>query len=299
MRVAAIDIGSNSVRLLIQEGDGTVLHRESQVTGLARGVDARGVLSTAAVEATMRVIRSYAHRTAEARCDVVASVATSAARDATNGRTVMADIGVLLGNDPVIIGGGEEARLSFEGAVAHFPEARERLVIDIGGGSTELVRGGSSVEWAHSYDIGSVRLTDRHLANRPPDPTEVALARLDAQSIFSVPEAPDASHLQVVGVAGTFTNLGCIHLGLQGTDASEVHGTTLGLEHIEGLIARFASLTLEELRAIPAMHPERAPVILGGAIVASAALRAVGAIEVTMSAHGLLDGLAAQLLARG
>ena len=299
MNAAAIDIGSNSIRLLVIDEDLNELHRETNVTGLARGVDAGGLLSDTAVAETLDVISRYAGVIEYHGVARLGAVATSASRDAANGPEVMQRIAEALGAEPAIIDGHEEASLAFAGARSHLPGSHDRIVIDIGGGSTEIIEGVDEVAWAHSYDIGSVRITDRHLAAKPASPEVVAEAEEDARAVFSDPAVPQIGGAQVVGVAGSFANLAAISLGLRDYDSAAVHGSALTRSHVSDLIDRFIPLTLDDLRRVPGMHPKRAPVMLGGAVVARAAMDSVGASELIVSAHGLLDGLARDLIANG
>ena len=293
---AAVDIGSNSVRLLVVDADLEDLHRESNVTGLARGVDAGGVISDEAIAETVDVIARYAAIIERHGVEVVGAVATSASRDATNGPRVMERLSEALGVEPMIIVGRKEASRAFAGATSHLAGSHERIVIDIGGGSTEIIEGVDDVSWAHSYDIGSVRITDRHLTAKPSSAEAVSRAEQDARAVFAEPRAPGASDAEAIGVAGSFANLAAIALGLPEYDSAAVHGSVLTRSQVSELIDRFTGLSLEELRAVPAMHPKRAPVMLGGAIVARASMDAVGAPHVVVSAHGLLDGLARDLM---
>lgn len=297
MTVTAIDIGSNSVRLLTVRSDGAELRREVEVTGLARGVDASGLLSEESVIATETVLARFATLVDHDRSDRVGIVATSASRDATNGAAVMARFERIIGVAPEIIGGGREAALSFAGATAQLPHARH-VVVDIGGGSTEVIDGTDAITWAHSYDIGSVRLTDRRLLRHPVSNDEAHAAQESAAAVFSTPE-PVTQAERIVGVAGTFTSLAAMALNLEVYDRTQVHRTEVSIADIEGLIDRLAGMSLGEVRAIPSLDPKRAPVILGGAMVASAAMRALSATTVMVSETDLLDGLAAELASRG
>jgi exopolyphosphatase/guanosine-5'-triphosphate,3'-diphosphate pyrophosphatase len=212
---------------------------------------------------------------------------------------VAARIGVV----PQIITGEREAGLSFAGATRGLGE-EIFLVIDIGGGSTEFIRGPSQVDTAvdvdavsldaMSFDIGSVRLTDRVLVDRPAPPAQVAAARAMVDSIIaSVPRASGAS---VLGVAGTFTSLAAMSLGLGGYDRTMVDGAVLTAQDLEACIEYLSALSIEETARIPSLHPRRAPVILAGAVIASASLAAVGAASVTVREADLLDALASELL---
>lgn len=297
MTVSAIDIGSNSVRLLTVDARGVELRREVEVTGLARGVDASGVLSEESVMATEAVLTGFAALIAADRSERVGVVATSASRDATNGADAMARFEHIIGVAPEVIGGGREAALAFAGATAHLPSATH-VIVDIGGGSTEIIEGRDVIRWAHSYDIGSVRLTDRCLLRHPVSKEGVGAASDAAAVALSSPE-PLVDATRIIGVAGTFTSIAAIVLGLGEYDRTQVHHTELSIGDIEATVDRLARMKPAEVAAIPSLDPRRAPVILGGAIVATAAMRALSATTVSVSEHDLLDGLAAELSSRG
>ena len=291
--IAAIDIGSNSIRLLITTTEGDEVVRMVTVTGLARGVDATSRLASSSVEASIACLERYADELRRHGVDTAAAVATSAARDASNGPTVMGEIAGVLGFAPAIIDGEREARLAFRGA-ARAIDGRA-TVIDIGGGSTEVSSGtGGRVEALHSYDVGSVRLTDRHLGSSPPSGESLAAAHEDAAETFADPSPPAASG-RVLGVAGTYTSLAAIAQRLDAYDRDAVDGFTLTIEDLTALEQHLSALTLTELEAIPSLDPARAPVIVGGTIVARRALVAVDATSITVSERDLLDGLAAEL----
>ncbi|MGI9528787.1 MAG: exopolyphosphatase [Acidimicrobiia bacterium] len=297
MTVSAIDIGSNSVRLLTVDAQGAEIRKEVEVTALARGVDAAGLLSEAAVVATERTLSKFAALIESDGSDRVGIVATSASRDATNGAEVMARLERILGVAPEIIGGGREASLAFAGATAHMPVGTH-VVVDIGGGSTEVIKGSDAIQWAHSYDIGSVRLTDRGQMGHPMPRAGLATARQAADVVLSTPR-PEVKSDSIIGVAGTFTSIAAIVLELAEYDRTKVHLAELSLEDIEGTVDRLASMTLSDVAAIPSLDPKRAPAILGGTIVAAATMSALSSTTVTVSEHDLLDGLAAELLTEG
>ena len=292
MRVGAIDIGSNSVRLLTVGADGEELRREVAVTGLASGVDRSRRLSEPAVARTLDVLEAFAAWLELDEVDTVGAVATSACRDAANGARVMARIEQVLGVRPSIISGQREAELAFLGVAAARRAGGQLTVIDVGGGSTEVISGSDAIEWSCSYDIGSVRLTDRVLPMRPAIAGDLAVARAEADAIFADPMPPVRSG-DVVGVAGSFTSLAAITLQLETYDRDQVHGSILTTAQVAGLISTLATRSVEETAAIPSLDPRRAPVILAGALVVAAAMGAVGADRVTVSEHDLLDGLAA------
>lgn len=297
MRVSAIDIGSNSVRLLTVDAHGIEIRREAEVTALARGVDTTGVLSEASVLSTEAVLTRFAALIAADRSERVGIVATSASRDATNAADVMARFESIIGAAPEIIGGGREAALSFAGATAHMPSATH-VVVDIGGGSTEIIEGTDVIRWAHSYDIGSVRLTDRCLLRHPVSEESVGVASNVADVVLSSPK-PAVGATKIIGVAGTFTSIAAIVLGLGEYDRTQVHQTELSIGDIEDTVERLARMKPAEVAEIPSLDRRRAPVILGGAIVAAAVMRTLSATTVSISEHDLLDGLAAAVSHRG
>ena len=297
--IAAIDIGSNSVRLLVTTPDGTEVERAVTVTGLARGVDATGRLGETSIRATTACLVDFAGRMDRHGVTTAAAVATSASRDAANGAEVMAAITDVLGFAPTIIDGEREAGLAFRGAAGG--RQGHATVIDIGGGSTEISTGrdGQPASVA-SYDIGSVRITDRHLPDAPPTPVQVDAARRDAAAHFADVATGDPSAIgdqaaRVLGVAGTFTSLSAMAQGLYAYDRTRVHASVLTADDLARLETRLSALTVDEIAAIPSLDPARAPVILGGTIVARSVLAAVGATAITVSEHDLLDGLAAEL----
>jgi exopolyphosphatase/guanosine-5'-triphosphate,3'-diphosphate pyrophosphatase len=296
--VGALDIGSNSIRLMIVAADGSVIRRESEVTGLARGVDANGALSDDAVASSLTVLSRFADLMAEGGVTRFAAVATSAARDARNGPDVMRAIGRVLGQEPSIIDGEDEARLSFVGAVTGAGRTGRQVVVDIGGGSTEVVEGEVDVTWSHSYDMGSVRLTDRSLPDRPASVAQLASASAEVDRVLSEPPIRIRAE-DVIGVAGTFTSLAAMHLGLDRYDPDAVHGTTLTRSEIDALVGELAALTVAETAEIPSLEPRRAPVILAGTVVAQRVMEALGAKRVLVSEYDLLDGLVARVVALG
>ena len=297
-RVAAVDIGTNSTRLLIADasyggGTGPVLtdmRRTEMVTGLGRGVDRSGRLSAEAVERTIRVLESYGRLIGEAGVEAGRAVATSAARDAANGRDFLEAASDALGFRPEIIDGGEEAALVFAGAARHAADPGAVIVVDIGGGSTEMVTDLGGV----SMDIGSVRLSERRIPRHPAAPEDLAAARREAARVLGTPNVP--GRRKGIGAAGTWTSLAALHLGLDGGGPEQVEGTVLDIGGLEALVEWLGSLTLEEKEALPALNPKRAPVILGGAVVAETALRVLDLEEITVTNHDILDGVCLSLL---
>lgn len=296
-RAAAVDIGTNSTRLLIADltdrGGGppvlAAVERTEEVTGLGRGVDGSGRLSPDAMERTLRVLASYGRRIEEAGAAAARAVATSAARDAANGGEFLEAAAAALGFRPEIIDGEEEAALVFEGAAGRLADPGGAVVIDIGGGSTEMVtdRGGVS------RDIGSVRLTERRLPRHPASDGDLAAARREAARVLGAPGLPRRS--KGIGAAGTWTSLAALHLDLGICRPNQIEGTVLDLDAVTALTDRLAALTLEEKQALPSLNPKRAPVILGGAVVAETALRALALKEITITTCDILDGVCLSL----
>jgi len=290
MRLAAVDIGTNSMRLLIVQKieDGIVeLGRWQRVTGLGAGVDATGVLSAEGIDRTLLALAEFGGRMKDLEVERRRAVATSASRDAAN-REAFFDIAeIALGVRPELISGDEEASLAFNGATLGLPLAPPHVVVDIGGGSTEFV----TVDGGRSVEMGSVRLTERLLGNRPPSVEELAAAKgLVRESFAGITPIVGS----VVGVAGTWTSLAGIHLADQ-----EVHLTSLTVGEVAVLVDSLATLTIEQTAALPGFDPARAPVILAGAVIAEAAMAALGAERVTVSNHDLLDGVVSLSLAPG
>jgi exopolyphosphatase / guanosine-5'-triphosphate,3'-diphosphate pyrophosphatase len=197
-----------------------------------------------------------------------------------------------IGVEPEVVSGEEEAMLSFRGAVWGLPGPLPALVIDPGGGSTEFVVGDRYAR-AVSVDIGSVRLSERRLPDRPASPEQLAAARMHVATLFA--SVPVVGVERVIGVGGTFTSLGAIHLGIAQHDRDLVHGTVLRLADLDGVVERLAGLTVQQTAAIPALEPGRAPVLLAGAVVAAEAVRRSGHDEVAVSEADLLDAMAVEL----
>jgi exopolyphosphatase/guanosine-5'-triphosphate,3'-diphosphate pyrophosphatase len=294
--VSAIDIGSNSVRMLTIGEAGAETRREVEVTGLARGLDASRLLSAEVVAETEVVLERFARLVEVDGSEAVGVVATSASRDAINGPDVMKRFERILGVSPEDIDGTREASLSFAGATAGL-HGRSHVVVDIGGGSTEIVAGTHVVTWTNSYDIGSVRLTDRCSLRYPASSRELADAREAVRSVLGNSKQPSST--EIIGVAGTFTSIAGIVLGLDRYDRSRVPGTELSKGEIDATIELLADMRVDEVAAIPSLDPRRAPVILGGALVASEVMAALGTATVTVSEHDLLDGLAAEVARAG
>jgi exopolyphosphatase/guanosine-5'-triphosphate,3'-diphosphate pyrophosphatase len=298
VRVAAVDIGTNTVRLLVADVDGdriTEIDRAVEVVGLGRGLDRTGELAEDSMDAAVTTLADYGRRLQGA--DEVRVVATSASRDASNASHFLERVTNAVGITPEVISGNDEAALAFAGAIWGAGSVGRRLVIDPGGGSTEFVIGGDQPDSAVSIDIGSVRLTDRLLKARPPAPVELEGAAAHVAEMFedvSFEQPPDT----VIGVAGTFTSLAAIHLELEIYDRTRTHQTILTIGDLDDLTHRLAGLTVEETAALPSLDPKRARVILAGAVIAAEAVRSSGLEAVLVSETDLLEGIVLQLSRR-
>lgn len=301
MRVGAIDIGTNTVRLLVadvEDGESTTVDRRSVVVGLGRGVDRTRRLSPDGTERAVAALVSFADRMRAGGVEMRAAVATSASRDAEDGPAFLERVAEVIGVRPSLISGEEEAALSFRGVASGVSDLRPLLVVDPGGGSTEFVFGHGEPEYSVSVDIGSVRLSDRLLPDRPATVAQVAAAAGHVVDLLAAVELPGPG-ARVVGVGGTFTTLASIAMALDGDGDGEVDGSVLTEGRLDGLVELLTGLTVDETAALPSMDPARAPVLLGGAIVAAEATRFVGAGSVVVSERDLLDGLALRVAAAG
>lgn len=287
MRVGVVDIGTNSMRLLVTD-DHQELGRWVEVTGLGRGVDATGELAADAVHRTVGVFARFGEIMDRHDVGRRAAIATSATRDAANRDEFLERATAALGVRPEVITGSREGRLAYSGATDGL-DGGPFVVSDIGGGSSEFVTGDQSV----SVDVGSVRLSDRILADRPPSASQLKEAQAHVGDLFTAIEMGG----DLIGVAGTWTSLGAIDLELDVYDRSLVHHHRMTRESLSEVIRSLATMTVEETASIPSLDPARAPVILAGAIVAAGVMDAVGADTVLVSEHDTLDGLAAELLA--
>ncbi len=304
--LAAIDCGTNSTRLLISEGTGAdrrTLDRQMVITRLGRGVDATGRLDAAAIERTIAVLGQY--RTAMDAHGVTALrvAATSAARDASNADDFFDAAEAVVGVRPELLSGAEEGELSFAGATADLAVANGPfLVVDIGGGSTECMVGTDRVEEVRSFDIGCVRLTERHLASDPPAPEELSNAIAAAMGWFDdlLREVPGATAARtVVGLAGTISTVAAVEIGLAEWDRDAIHHFHLTRAAIEDVFRTLATETLADRIHNPGLDPARADVIVGGCCALVALVRTLGIDEVLVSESDILDGLVLSLAVRG
>jgi exopolyphosphatase/guanosine-5'-triphosphate,3'-diphosphate pyrophosphatase len=294
MPVATLDIGTNSVLLLVAEkrADGRFhpLVERMEITRLGRGVDKTGLLSEDALTETLAAIEAFAKEARALGCSSVPATATSAARDAKNG-AVLVEQAARVGVTVEIISGEREAQLSYSAVASDFAPKDERIaVIDIGGGSTEFIVGrGRQIESRRSVNVGSVRLTERHVQGDPP--TAASLALVDATLAEALqPIVPVDAGVRVVGIAGTFTTLAAIARHIDPYDAEKVHGLEMSLAELEGVAKQLASLPLADRMKLPGLTPKRADVIVAGARVAVASVRALGATQVTIGDRGVRWG---------
>lgn len=298
--VAAIDCGTNSVRLLVTDGRRD-LHRETRIVRLGQGVDRTGMLAPDAIERTRLALVGYAAIIERLGAERVRFVATSATRDAANradfARVVRASVGV----DPEVVTGLAEAQLSYSGAVGTLSGlVAPVLLVDLGGGSTELVLGtdGVDVLRAHSMDIGSVRMTERHLISEPPAAAEIEAAEDDIRAAIdgARPHVPLGEANTVVGVAGTVTTLAAIALGLTEYDAAKIHGSRISAAVVRSVTEQLLGMNHAQRAAIPVIHPGRVDVIAAGALVLRTVLAEVGADGLVVSEHDILDGIANSMI---
>lgn len=307
-RVAAVDCGTNSIRLLVADldratGELIELDRRMIVVRLGQGVDKTGRLAPEALERTFAACREYAAVIKELGAERVRFVATSASRDAENRDEFVRGVLDILGVEPEVISGDQEAEFSFTGATGeltgHTGLERPFLVVDIGGGSTEFVVGTEHVRAARSVDVGCVRMTERHLTvdgvvTDPPTGEQVAAIRADIEAALDLAAetVPLAEARTLVGLAGSVTTVAAIALGLQAYDSARIHHSRIPYETVREVSERMLTLTHAERAAIPVMHPGRVDVIGAGALVLLAIMERVGASEVLVSEHDILDGIA-------
>ncbi|HEY1458221.1 MAG TPA: Ppx/GppA family phosphatase [Solirubrobacteraceae bacterium] len=303
MRVAAVDIGTNSTRLLIADigANGTVqeLLRRSEVTRLGDRVDSDGRLTEQAIERTCAVLGSYREAIDEHSCKANLAVLTSAVRDASNGQEFQQHIRELYELDTRVLSGDEEAQLTFLGAMSDRELTVEpTVVIDIGGGSTEFIVGHDHTAGFHaSLQAGVVRMSERHINSDPPTPHELQSLARETRAIFleGLPPAERAPVLRGIAVAGTATATAAIDQELEPYDPKRVHGYPLLLGTVELLLARLADMTEEQRRNVAGLHPDRAPTILAGMILLSEAMRAFELDQVEASEHDILYGAVLRL----
>ncbi len=298
-RVAIIDIGSNSTRLLVADvEDGRVrpIERRSTVTRLGRGVDLSGQLAAEAIEAACGAIDPYVATLQELGAERVDAIATSAVRDASNGGAFVAELRERFALSARVLDGEEEARLTYLGATAERAPEVPTLVVDIGGGSTELIVGERrEIEWHTSLQAGVVRHTERHLSHDPPTPVELEALAGDLRGLIEAASAAAPRAEEGIAVAGTPTSLAAIELELEPYDPRRVHGHVLELRSIQRMLSRLAATPLAQRTEIRGLHPDRAPTIVAGVVTLIETMRAFGLERITVSEHDILYGAAIAL----
>jgi len=308
VRVAVVDIGTNSTRLLIAEVDSASgsleeLRRHSRVTRLGAGVDAGGRLSEEASERVFAVLADYQAEIEELRCTANLAVLTSAVRDASNGAEFASRVREDYGLDARVLRGEEEAQLTFLGAMSgRAPAGEPTVVVDIGGGSTEFVVGaGRSAGFHVSLLAGVVRMSERHIHTDPPAPAELQALAADVRATFlaGLPAAERTPVRHGVAVAGTATSAAAIDQELDPYDPERVHGYTLELGIVEMLLARLADMDEEQRRRVVGLDPDRAPTIVAGMILLEEAMKAFELERVEVSEHDILYGGALRLAGVG
>ncbi|MEU5280890.1 Ppx/GppA phosphatase family protein [Streptomyces asoensis] len=307
-RVAAVDCGTNSIRLLVADADPETgelvdLDRRMTIVRLGQGVDRTGRLAPEALERTFAACREYAAVIKEHGAQRLRFVATSASRDAENRDEFVRGVLDILGVEPEVITGDQEAEFSFMGATRELDGRADLtgpfLVVDIGGGSTEFVVGDDRVRAARSVDVGCVRMTERHLVvdgkvTDPPSAGQIAAMRADIEAALDLAErtVPLREAHTLVGLAGSVTTVAAIALGLDAYDSAAIHHSRIGVERVRGISDALLKATHAQRAAQPAMHPGRVDVIAAGALVLLAIMERTGAREVVVSEHDILDGIA-------
>ena len=302
-RVAGIDCGTNSIRLLVADIDGAAgrladVLRRMEIVRLGQGVDRTGVLAEEAMARTFAACDSYADDIRRLGAPRVRFCATSAARDAANAAVFAAGVRERFGVEPEVVDGAEEARLSYLGATRELGLLQlpaPYAVFDIGGGSTELALGDGEVKAAESIDIGSVRLTERHLRSDPPTAEEIAAASADVDAALSRRTVPLEDAQTLVGVGGTVTTVAAMVLGLHRYDAGRIHLSRLPIDAVSARVAELLAMTVAQRAALPYMHPGRADVIGAGALIferiTAVARPHLPSADVVVSEHDILDGI--------
>lgn len=297
-RLAAVDCGTNSVRLLVADVDlasGKLadLERRMEITRLGQGVDRTGRFAPEALDRTLSVLDDYATSVRRLGATAMRVAATSATRDAANRDEFVRGVRELLDVEPEVLGGDEEAELSYVGATRELGLARSCLVVDIGGGSTEYVLGDTSVRGALSVDIGSVRLTERHFEHDPPEPEQVEAAVSDIDTTLDSVggNLPLEETATVVGVGGSVTTVAALALELPEYDPARIHHSRIPVADIYAVSGRLLAMTHNERAASPVIHPGRVDVIPAGALILARSLRRLGLDELVISEHDILDGL--------
>jgi exopolyphosphatase / guanosine-5'-triphosphate,3'-diphosphate pyrophosphatase len=298
VRIAVVDIGTNSTRLLIADVEGTgvtEIERRTTVTNMGRGVDHTGMICSDAVDDVCSVIADYKSQFEEMGAERVMAIATSAVRDAVNGEAFIAELRERFDLDARLLTGAEEANLTYLGATSHRPAEESTLVFDIGGGSTELIIGtGSRVGFHTSLQAGTIRQSERHLSSDPPDTHELEDLAAEIRNLIerAIATEPHAKARRAIAVAGTPTSLAAIDQGLEPYDPGRVHGYRLGMRRIQRMLSRLSSLPLAERLRVPGLQPGRAPTIVAGAVILVQVMRAFKLTEIEVSELDILHGSA-------
>jgi len=298
MRVAAIDCGTNSIRLLIADIDGSnfrEIYRTMEIVRLGQGVDQNKAFHPDAIARTLAAVDLFAQEISKRGVEHIRFCATSATRDATNRELFIDGVKKRLGVEPEVISGEEEARLSFIGATKEFAQSDAPfLVVDIGGGSTEFVYGHSDVEFAKSVNIGCVRMTERNIHSDPPKTEEIENARRDIQEAIAVAASivPITQAKTLIAVAGTATSVAASALNLETYDRHLIHLSRVSAEQTHHAAITFAAMNAEERSNVGFLHPGRADVFAAGSLVLSEIMKATGAKEFVASEADILDGIA-------
>jgi len=295
-RIAVIDVGTNSARLLVAEVEGRrvePVERRSTVTRLGRGVDLSGRLSAEAIEDACAAIGEYIGVIEELGAERVDAIATSAVRDAENGSAFIAELRERFALSARVLDGEEEARSTYLGASSEQLPTVPTLVIDIGGGSTELIVGeGEEIAFHASLQAGVVRHTERHIGSDPPTAIELESLAADVRGLIQAAVPTGLAAADGIAVAGTPTSLAAIELELEPFDPNRVHGHRLLLPSIQRMLSQLASAPLSKRVEIPGLHADRAPTIVSGVVILVEAMRAFGLEQVTVSEHDILYGTA-------
>jgi exopolyphosphatase / guanosine-5'-triphosphate,3'-diphosphate pyrophosphatase len=291
--IAAVDCGTNTIKLLIGRPP-EVAVRETRMVRLGQGVDRTGRISEEALARAFAAIDEYAALVRAHDVSRIRFCATSATRDAANGDVFAAGVRERLGVSPEVLTGDEEAALAFDGAVRHLrtPPATPVLVVDIGGGSTELVLGGATPDAGHSMDVGSVRLHERHLHDDPPTPAQVRACAEDIDAHLDDSPVDPASAATVVGVAGTILSVVAGVLDLPAYDRDVLDQAVVPVSDVHEFVDRLVAMPLEQRLALPWMHPGRADVIDAGALILSGVLRRTRVESLVASEADILEGIA-------
>ena len=298
MRVAGIDCGTNSIRLLIADIDGSnfrEIYRTMEIVRLGQGVDETGQFHPDAILRTLSAVDQFAGEIARRGVEKFRFCATSASRDATNRDLFLNGVYERLGLYPEVISGDEEATLSFQGATKELPSSGAPfLVVDIGGGSTEFVFGGAHVESAKSVNIGCVRMSERHFKSDPPNQLEIASATIDIQEAIALAgqSVPLTKAKTLVAVAGTATTVAAASLGLETYNRHAIHLSRVSVEKVHEISQMFLEMTRVQRANLGYMHPGRVDVIPAGSLVLSQVMAATGAKEFVACETDILDGIA-------